>query len=782
MSYNEIQTTGFTKANLPLNSNSPLVIGDDIFAVEYDPDTGNVRLKGKGTFGSTSLTPVFWENGEWTEVGKKRVLTKISKDDEKQWVKLIDQSVEDYLKNPNNIGKRPEYLPSISSPSFTAPKGTIDPEVFKSLYEQKEDGKYYNKFDGSLLSDSLVPEEFKIENQDKKIFSETTEIEEVVTKPPKSLNAFQVEAYTDLIQTNPNDPIWQNAIKDLKINYDSQLGNVTPLFADGLDYETHENYLNKKEHYEEDASKINLKPLNGTTGRRVTTASKQFKSFAVTTETALTNFLSAATNLDDSLLDLPGQIKSTAALIAGGAQGFVGQMGNALSEGLITGIQGGLSNIATKIFSAIPGFNKALEIITRAQSSLVGPVSLVFKGLNCLASKVVTALQGVVEDMLTAFVKNALNAPACAINQFIGAVLNKVNSLVDSFVTPLTGGISKLLGPLFNVKNILSRGINLFDKVGDFFNCGTDSDDDGKGGSSSNEYKIGKPASSKGKGTEDQQNILDKSTEIANTLSKQISNFGKGLESGTQTKITNFEKQYGQLTIFGSKVSEAADFNLGSDCYTGNVFKCGAPTADIFGGDGVGASGKVILGNFINKIDPDDLYGEIKRTASIVGVEITNPGEGYTEAPIIDFTDSCDQGFGAYGKVIIEKNVNSPRYGQVTNVIIISEGENYPVDSPANVGNLFIKEIVVQNGGTGYENAFIEDKCMNLKTIDGKITSVEITCQKPYLSTPTINIINGGIGAVLYPIMSSTINESNQNLEIIESIDCVGAYPKPGEN
>ena len=65
------------------------------------------------------------------------------------------------------------------------------------------------------------------------------------------------------------------------------------------------------------------------------------------------------------------------------------------------------------------------------------------------ASKVVDALQGALEDMLTAFVKNALNAPACAIQQFIGSVLTKVNSLIDGIVSPLTAGIGKVLGPLF---------------------------------------------------------------------------------------------------------------------------------------------------------------------------------------------------------------------------------------------------------------------------------------------------------------------------------------------
>ena len=70
---------------------------------------------------------------------------------------------------------------------------------------------------------------------------------------------------------------------------------------------------------------------------------------------------------------------------------------------------------------------------------------------------------------------------------------------------------------------------------------------------------------------------------------------------------------------------------------------------------------------------------------------------------------------------------------------------------------------------------------MNLKTIDGKIVSVEITCQNPYRSIPNIDIINPGIGAVLRPIMSSTPQDSNQNPTIIDSVDCIGDFPKSGE-
>ena len=607
--------------------------------------------------------------------------------------------------------------------------------------------------------------------------NEVLPISVIAAAPPEVLDEFRKQSFVELIQTNPKG--WSEEIADVKKKYPelSTVQSFSQEAVDSFDSDTYDNFVRKTNAFEV-AKKLDLKPLSVTTGLTYDTASPSLKSFAVTAETSLTNFLSAATKLDDALFDLPGEIKSTASLIANGAQTFVGQISNSLSDALVGGVKSGLSTIATTIFSSIPQYNIALRVVKKAQGALVGPVAKVFKGMNCLASKVVGALQGALEDMLTAFVKNALNAPACAIQQFIGAVLTKVNSLIDGIVGPLTGGISKVLGPLFKVRDILGAGIDLADKIGDFFNCGskkTETDAEQKG------TYTGKidGAPQKAKSQEEQQNILNKAAAAANNAAKGINKFGENISSGAEKKLTNFEKEYGEWTIFGSKVSDASDQNIGTDCYTGNVFKCGAPTGEIFGGDGVGGAGKVLFGNFINRLDPDNLYGEIQRTASIIGFEITDPGSGYTEEPDIAFNDNCNQGYGAFGKVIIDRNVNSPTYGQITNVIITSEGENYPIDLPGEVGNVFLKEIIVEDGGTGYEDAFIEDDCMNLQVVDGKIIGVEITCQKPYNSIPNIIISNEGIGAVLRPIMSSTPTKLDQ--PVLQSVDCVGAFPKPGE-
>ena len=66
------------------------------------------------------------------------------------------------------------------------------------------------------------------------------------------------------------------------------------------------------------------------TGSKILTASKEFKSFAVTTENTLTNFIDSITKADSFITDLPGEIKSIARIISGGARTFVSKIGNTL--------------------------------------------------------------------------------------------------------------------------------------------------------------------------------------------------------------------------------------------------------------------------------------------------------------------------------------------------------------------------------------------------------------------------------------------------------------------
>ena len=300
-----------------------------------------------------------------------------------------------------------------------------------------------------------------------------------------------------------------------------------------------------------------------------------------------------------------------------------------------------------------------------------------------------------------------------------------------------------------------------------------------------------------------------------------------------------------------------------ADCNSGNVFKCGKPKVSIFGGDGEGAVGDVILGNFIEELDKTiskteykqvtgtktfvrigDYYvkkfkgqggrtqsryhvlqesgkiknlgktgrpsggrkftkseidataaliksgkydpasrvdqvdyvktqiggsiiEDIKQTGGIIGVDITYPGEGYTQEPIVRFEDNCKQGYGAYGRAVIDKDPNSPTYGQLTKVLIISEGENYPVEAPEDV---FVDEIVVEDGGSGYTmDDTIEDFEICGLDENGTITKV-CTNDKAYQTLPPAIVQSPtGSGAILTPVMT----RKPRQMGVVTVIDCI---------
>ena len=219
------------------------------------------------------------------------------------------------------------------------------------------------------------------------------------------------------------------------------------------------------------------------------------------------------------------------------------------------------------------------------------------------------------------------------------------------------------------------------------------------------------------------------------------------------------------------------------DCNTGNIFKCGKPKVSIFGGGGQGAIGEVILGNFLQEFDTavaetefvvdgetqqvGPILDDVKSTASIIGVDITYPGEGYTSEPIVKFEDNCAQGYGAFGKAQIDKDPNSPTFGQLIGILVYSIGENYPADAPEDA---FVDRIVVENGGSGYK---LTDKVGDFEIcgVDdtGRITKV-CTNDRAYRTLPDASVESiTGSGAILTPVMTRQRRQTG----VITVIDCI---------
>lgn len=489
-----------------------------------------------------------------------------------------------------------------------------------------------------------------------------------------------------------------------------------------------------------------------TAGKTIILADPCKDNFFAETEARLEAFFDRITQPGVAALNLSNDLRRTAEVIATGSKTFINSITGSLRDKLEEIIKSGLSALANRIMAGATDAFKAMNKVIDLQGSLIDPVKGLFDGIVCASTKIFDSMTNVVTDLLVGAMNNAVNAPVCAVQDFIGAITKRIVDGIDSIVGPLLDPIQKVLETTFKIKDFILGAVNTIRKIQNFFTCGE---------------SLKCPATTKyqlhtgSRKSDDNQD--DKFEEIFS---------GTAISEGAQNLVTDFEKQYGKWNLFGAPVSEASSL---TPCNSGNPFKCGTPTVEIFGGDGFNATGEVILGRVIEDVDEEDIVGGIERTASIVGVKITNPGAGYTRAPLVAFTDSCNRGYGAYGRANIDVIPTSPTYGQVTSISIISEGENYPAGDEEPV---FLTDVIVDDGGQDYADTdtLVPAHCGDLTIVDGRVTKVTLSnlCRFEDIADLTIKSDNG-FGAVLRPIMGTNIPPALQG-DLVEVIDCV--YPK----
>ena len=587
-----------------------------------------------------------------------------------------------------------------------------------------------------------------------------------MTSPiPSLLSPEQKTVYTQLIRDN--SPLFQDKIRELKKNFPADLGGIVPFSeSDVSSFSSSDlfKFQSRSEMYKK-ASGSEVDPISSTTGFTVLAADPNSDRFFERTDTAMKNFFKVANKVDNFNLDLSTEIGKLTKMVGNFSQTFIGKISDSLQEGLVGFIQGGMASQASKIFaSQVPG---ALGLVVDFQTAMIGPTTKLFSGMECLSSKVSQAMSGTISDLLTGMTKNMLNAPTCATQQFVGALTNKIADMMDKVVTPLLGPIQSILSPIgavFNVKDKIMGGIDFMKKVGNLFVCELPAKQ-----TSSFKYAID-GLLKKDLGSGEHKSLVDDSISAAATTNSFLEKAADGLSS--------FEKAYGKWSIFGSPVDSGGAHEsvfTGGNCDTGNNFACGPTSVDFFGGNGGdGATGNVILGNFLTRLDKDDIYGSFKKTASIIGVEITDSGSGYTSPPLVSFGDNCNQGYGAYGKANIDTNPSSSTYGQVTSVTILTPGENYPIDASKTTVNgqfpeVYIDDIIIEDPGSDYqEGDFISDDIRPVIDSNpdspnfGRIVAIEIVEQIPYDIFPDMTVISEtGYGAVIRPILSIVKTQSD---------------------
>ena len=374
----------------------------------------------------------------------------------------------------------------------------------------------------------------------------------------------------------------------------------------------------------------------------------------------------------------------------------------------------------------------------------------VMNNIFCLFGNVIGGLNNVIKNFLKSLIGNFVNAPLCAAEQMIGALLGDILGGITNTIGPILSSLTATLGgALGSVTSLINKALGGIGLLFNFLGC-----DDLKCPLPSRfDNKLGP-----GQGQRDKvDNIMKGISGISSSL---------GLDDAGKDSI--FKASDKDPSVVASLVG-------GCDS---NVLRCGPPIVEIFGGSGVGG--------VVNAI--------VAETTEIAGANILDRGLGYQEKPpYVTFRDACGDGAGARAKAIINPDdggidgilIESPGYGYLSNFdrVITPSGtikSDVGVDGESMTGQ--IDSVVVAMPGFGYNptdtisagNAEFEPV-----VLAGRIVGVKVNNKgSGFTNIPDLQINSQtGRGADLRAILKfvplGEVSESLDPTQIISVVDCV---------
>ena len=434
-----------------------------------------------------------------------------------------------------------------------------------------------------------------------------------------------------------------------------------------------------------------------------------------------------------------------------------------LAPKLNTGLNKLYKDVYGKILLATQNGAIAKKAANIAQVAMVGPVKALQNFLPCAAKNISDNLFGSIRNILTSFLDNVKNFTDCIGDQFVGAIFNDIIGGINNQLGGLMKGVSKIFdGDLVGMLRSKAEGIL---GIANAFNCDLPVADLG---SKTNQWVIGK-------GPKDSRMFnLESVAETILATANAAQSLGEAAESPGGI--------LGNLGVFDfmrPDVSTPGFSSQLSDCYTGPPLNCSGIQVNIFGGGGEGATGKAILGSIVG-----DTFAE--QTGSLLGIKMTDGGSGYRTPPFVEIVDNCNQGYGGVARAVVDYDPKSPTYQQVTDVYIVSAGENYPVIEPDDDGIYNIDHVVVVNPGEDYspDDVITDDKgniydkildesgrILNVIPPNPETTNVEAVLEPQELTIST----STGFGAIL---KAQILPRPEYQGEIKQVIDCIS--PRDG--
>ena len=458
------------------------------------------------------------------------------------------------------------------------------------------------------------------------------------------------------------------------------------------------------------------------------------------------------------------EIKVRRKQIEGLASGFVDGMVVDFAEQVIPLVKKGLEMLYKKVFGLVLAATGSYPIARAAglaaQQAMAIPIKFLQDTLPCIVNTILGKIGDTVEGLLGSIVDNVDNFVQCVADQTIGVLANDVISQAADGLSAALGGIDKIMQFInaFNspgefVENLMRNTVGgLLGLIG-VAGCNDSKEKDAMGPCKTI-LGVG-PAFNDPtdlKGIIDNANIANAVTNVANVA-------GLDLE-GVQDVAGGIKDVVGAFDIFNPDSKKPGFMSDIGGCYTGPPQFCKPPTINIFGGGGDGAIAAPLFGF------PD--FGT--NTASIIDIELTNPGNGYVYPPFVQIVDSCNQGYGAIARATVKD-------GKISKIYMSSVGENYPVQE---IEPLVVTRVDVVNPGSGFSNDdIVSDNLGNqyeLNVVGGAIVKVTPINTVDVTELPRITITSvTGSGAVLIPKLGRRQLQEG----VTQVIDCI--YPKKPE-
>ena len=454
--------------------------------------------------------------------------------------------------------------------------------------------------------------------------------------------------------------------------------------------------------------------------------------------------------------------------IVSASKGMIKDMVNTTFDSLSPQLNDGLHKLYKdeygKILAKTGNIALAKKAATAAQFAMIGPVMSIQDKMPCVVKKVTENLVGDVANLLTSFTNNVENFTDCIGDQFIGALFNDIIGGINNELAGVIGGVANIF-PSGDIEGLLrSKADDLLGVANIFSDCDIpDADLGGK----TNAWIIGG-----GPSGINLENIAGKVLSIANAAQEL-----KEVAASPGGVLGNL----GVFDFMRPDVSTPGFSSQLSSCYTGPPLDCAGIKINLFGGGGTGAVAVPILGNIVK-----NTFG--KKSAGLIGVRLLSAGLGYKSAPFVEIKDTCRKGYGAVARAIVDYDPQSPTYQQVTDVYVVSGGENYPVieREPDDDGVYTVDHVAVVKPGKNYKptdkviddkgneyEKFLDEKGRFLNVIPPNPSTNDL---EPYDSLPELEVISEtGTGALLKPQLTPRPSYQGKIKQVIDCITPRGA-------